>query len=80
VIFDAINSGDLSVLDELVRPDGVGVDAVHGPGTAGRPYRMQTVHIYRSEGALLAEPWGVRDELAARVQLGVLPAPEPTVH
>ena len=28
------------------------------------------------EGELLAEHWGVRDELGVLVQLGVLPAPE----
>jgi predicted ester cyclase len=126
-VFDAINSRDLSRLDELVTADfvdhgspfplppgpagyrqvlgfvtsvlqiryavedvveapdrvvlratasGVGVDAVHGPGTAGRPYRMATAHIYRTEGDRLAEHWGIRDELAARIQLGVLPAPD----
>lgn len=56
---------------------GVGVAAVHGPGTDGKHYRMTTAHIYRTEHARLAEHWGVRDELAARIQLGVLPAPNP---
>ena len=127
-VFDAINTGELSVLDDLVTRDfidhgspfplppgpagyrhiltfvhgvlqirytieevfstedrvvirataaGVGVDAVHGPGSAGKPYRMTTTHIYRTEGSRLAEHWGVRDELGARIQLGVLPAPSP---
>ncbi|ATY15776.1 hypothetical protein CU254_39350 [Amycolatopsis sp. AA4] len=56
---------------------GTGVDAIHGPGTEGKPYRMTTVHIYRTEGLLLAEHWGVRDELGARIQLGALPALAP---
>ncbi|WP_336156954.1 ester cyclase [Amycolatopsis sp. VC5-11] len=126
-VFDAINTGELSVLDDLVTPDfvdhgspfplppgpagyrqiltfvhhvlniryaiddifdtddrvvvratatGTGVDAVHGAGAAGKPYQMPTVHIYRTEGTLLAEHWGVRDELGARIQLGTLPAPD----
>lgn len=126
-VFDAINTGELSVLDDLVTPDfvdhgslfplppgpagyrqiltfvhhvlniryaiddifdtddrvvvratatGTGVDAVHGAGAAGKPYQMTTVHIYRTEGTLLAEHWGVRDELGARIQLGTLPAPD----
>jgi len=120
-VFDAINSGDLSCLDEVVTADfvdhgspfplppgpdgyrqiltfvtgvlriryeledvfdtddrvvvraiahGTGVDAVHGPDAAGRPYAMQTVHIYRTEGDRLAEHWGVRDEHGARIQVG----------
>ncbi len=56
---------------------GIGVDAVHGPGAAGREYAMTTAHIYRTEGNRLAEHWGVRDEIAARIQLGVLAAPTP---
>lgn len=127
-VFDAINTGELSVLDDLVANDfvdhgspfplppgpagyrkiltfvhhvlgirysiddvfdtddrvviratatGVGVDAIHGAGTTGKPYRMTTVHIYRTEGPLLAEHWGVRDELGARIQLGALAAPDP---
>lgn len=56
---------------------GVGVDAVHGPGAAGGEYTMTTAHFYRTEGDRLAEHWGVRDELAARIQLGVLASPVP---
>jgi hypothetical protein len=37
---------------------------------------MDTLHVFRTEGELLAEHWGVRDELGVLVQLGVLPAPE----
>ncbi|WP_037367485.1 ester cyclase [Amycolatopsis orientalis] len=125
-VFDAINTGELAILDTLVTKDfvdhgspfplppgpagyrqiltfvhhvlniryaiddifdtddrvviratatGTGVDAIHGQGTEGKPYRMTTVHIYRTEGPLLAEHWGVRDELGARIQLGALPAP-----
>ena len=125
-VFDAINSGDLSCIDDVVTADfvdhgspfplppgpegyhqiltfvtqvlqirytvedvfstddrvvvratarGVGVDDVHGAGSAGRPYEMATVHIYRTEGDRLAEHWGVRDELGARMQLGTVPEP-----
>ncbi len=127
-VFDAINSGDLGSLDEMVTDDfvdhgspfplppgpdgyrqiltfvtqvlrvrydvqdvfstedrvvlravahGVGVDAVHGLGAEGGTYSMATVHIYRTEGDRLAEHWGVRDEYAARIQLGTITAPDP---
>ena len=56
---------------------GVGVDLVHGEGAAGKLYSMSTLHIYRTEGGRLAEHWGVRDELAARIQLGTVAAPDP---
>ncbi|HEY0948725.1 ester cyclase [Nocardioides sp.] len=126
-VFEAINSGDLDCLDDLVTDDfvdhgspfplppgpagyrqiltfvtqvlrirydiedvfstedrvvlravahGVGVDAVHGPGAEGGSYAMTTAHIYRTEGARLAEHWGVRDEYGARVQLGTIAAPD----
>ncbi|RCK70507.1 hypothetical protein DT076_03435 [Desertihabitans brevis] len=126
-VFEAINSGDLSRLDECVTSDfvdhgspfpippgpegyrqvlgfvtrvlrlryevedviqtpdrivlratgyGSGVDAVHGAGAAGRPYAMATIHVYRTEGRRLAEHWGVRDELGARVQVGTVPPPQ----
>ena len=125
-VFDAINSGDLSCLGDVVTADfvdhgspfplppgpegyrqiltfvtqvlqiqytledvfatdervvvratarGVGVDDIHGPGSGGRPYEMATAHIYRTEGDRLAEHWGVRDELGARIQLGTVPVP-----
>ena len=43
----------------------------------GRPYAMPTMHMYRAEGDLLAEHWGVRDELRVLWQVGALPTPEP---
>jgi predicted ester cyclase len=75
-IEDVIEAPDRVVIRAIGR--GVGVDAVHGPGTAGRPYQMDTAHIYRTEGDRLAEHWGIRDELAARIQLGVLAPPSPS--
>src|SRR3712207_1951916 len=125
-LFAAINSGDLSSLDELVTADfvdhgspfplppgpagyrqiltfvtqvldvryevlveivtadrivfralgrGRGVAAVHGPAADGKPYAMETAHFYRTEGDRLAEHWGVRDELGAMIQLGIIPSP-----
>ena len=122
-VFDAINSGDLSVLPDAVTADfvdhgspfplppgpegyantlgfvhhqlkiryaldevietldriviratahGEGLAGFHGPEAAGRPYEMTTIHIYRTEGDRLAEHWGVRDEVGAMVQMGVL--------
>jgi ketosteroid isomerase-like protein len=55
---------------------GRGVEAVHGPGTAGKPYDMDTLHVYRTEGDRLAEHWGVRDELGVLIQLGVHAPPQ----
>jgi predicted ester cyclase len=75
LIEDVIEAPDRVVLRAVA--SGVGVDAVHGPGTEGRPYEMATAHIYRTEGDRLAEHWGIRDELAARIQLGVIAAPDP---
>lgn len=59
------------------RAHGTGRASFHGPGAEGRPYQMQTIHIYRTEGDRLAEHWGVRDELGAMRRMGVIPAPEP---
>ena len=41
----------------------------------GRPYAMPTMHLFRAEGDLLAEHWGVRDELAVLWQVGALDRP-----
>lgn len=126
-LFEAINSGDLSVIPDAVTEDfvdhgspvplppgpegyaqilgfvtrvldvsyeikdvfhtedricvravahGRAVAAVHGEAAAGKPYAMDTVHIYRTEGDRLAEHWGVRDELGVLVQVGVMPPPQ----
>src|SRR5215471_17007938 len=128
-VFEAINSGQFDVLDDLVTDDfvdhgspfplppgpagyrqiltlvhdvlgirysiedlfatddrvvvraiahGVGVDQLHGSGATGRTYDMATAHIYRTVGDRLAEHWGIRDELGARIQLGTIAAPDPT--
>lgn len=45
------------------------------PG-AGKPYVMNTLHLYRTEGDKLAEHWRVRDEVGVLIQLGVLPHPQ----
>ena len=72
---DLIETDDRIVLRATAR--GEGVPNVHGPAAAGRSYTMTTVHVYRTEGDRLAEHWGVRDEVGAMVQMGVLPPPEP---
>jgi predicted ester cyclase len=58
------------------------VHGVHNSGhlgfaPTGKPYAMPTMHMYRAEGGLLAEHWGVRDELSVLWQTGALPAPQP---
>ncbi|MFG1909010.1 ester cyclase [Kribbella sp. NPDC048928] len=74
-VLDAFGCEDRVVIRAIAR--GVGVDAVHGAGSAGKTYEMQTVHIYRvTPDHHLAEHWGVRDELAARIQLGTVAPPD----
>ena len=58
------------------------VHGVHNTGhlgfpATGKPYAMPTMHMYRAEGGLLAEHWGVRDELSVLWQVGALPTPPP---
>jgi predicted ester cyclase len=58
------------------------VHGVHNSGhlgfaPTGKPYAMPTMHMYRASGGLLAEHWGVRDELSVLWQVGALPAPQP---
>ena len=72
------------VLDEFATEDrivvrarahGIAVAPVHGEAFAGRPYAMDTLHVYRTAGDRLAEHWGVRDELGVLQQIGALPEP-----
>ncbi len=72
---DVIESADRVVLRATAH--GVGVDAVHGSGAAGRTYSMITAHIFRTEGDRLAEHWGIRDEYGARIELGTATPPDP---
>ena len=73
-------------MEEIVTPDrvvlrarahGHGVAAGHGPDNAGKPYVMDTIHVFRTEGRPLAEHGGVRDDLSVLVQLGLVPSPYP---
>lgn len=59
--------------------DGIAVAAVHGSQAAGKPYRMASLHVYRTEGDRLAEHWAVRDEYGVLVQTGVLSPPRPPI-
>lgn len=70
---DAIQTPDRIVLRATATA--VGAASVHGPEAAGKPYTMSTIHIYRTEGDRLAEHWGVRDEVGAMRQLGLIPEP-----
>ena len=73
-LVDMITTDDRIVLRAIAH--GSGIAQVHGPEAVGRTYEMSTIHIYRTEGERLAEHWGVRDEVGAMIQLGVLPAPD----
>jgi predicted ester cyclase len=74
-IQDTITTDDRIVLRAVAH--GPGVAEVHGPKAVGGSYAMPTIHIYRTAGDRLAEHWGVRDEVGAMMQLGVIPAPDP---
>ncbi len=58
------------------------VHGVHNTGhlgfpATGRPYAMPAMHIYRAEGDVLVEHWGVRDERSVLWQVGALAVPGP---
>lgn len=74
-LVETISTPDRIVLRALAH--GSGVAQIHGPETVERDYVMPTIHVYRTEGPLLAEHWGVRDEVGALIQLGAMPAPDP---
>ena len=74
-VHETVAAGDLVA----VRATAFGVhnsDHLGFPAT-GKPYAMPTMHMYRAQGGLLAEHWGVRDELSVLWQVGALPVPEP---
>jgi predicted ester cyclase len=48
-----------------------------GFAATGKPYAMPTMHLYRQQGGVLVEHWGVRDELEALWQVGALTRPAP---
>jgi predicted ester cyclase len=73
-IADTLVAGDKIAIRGIAH--GVASAQVHGPGVAGQPYTMETIHIYRAEGDRLAEHWGVRDELGVLFQLGVMAPPD----
>jgi len=76
-VVDVIETADRIVLRALAH--GVGVAPLHGEPAAGKPYVMESIHIYRTEGTRLAEHWGVRNELGVLIQLGAVPAPDPAL-
>jgi predicted ester cyclase len=74
-VHDVVADGDKVAL----RATAHGVHDVDTLGFAptGRPYAMPVMHLYRAEGGLLAEHWGVRDELSVLWQVGALQPPAP---
>ncbi|GAB3709890.1 ester cyclase [Corynebacterium nasicanis] len=54
---------------------GKGIAEVHGAAAAGRPYRIDAVHIFHTRGPLISAHWGLRDELDLLVQLGLASPP-----
>ncbi|MEP9383067.1 ester cyclase [Nocardioides cheoyonin] len=77
-IQEIFSTGDRVVL--RAEASAVGLAPLHGPEAEGKPYRITTLHLYRTEGDLLAEHWGVRDDLSAFIQLGVITPPDPATR
>ena len=74
-LHEVVSDGDLVAARATVH-------GVHNTGhlgfpATGKPYAMPTMHMYRARGGLLAEHWGVRDELSVLWQTGALPMPQP---
>jgi hypothetical protein len=73
-VLDSLATGDVAAAGDLVTEDFV--DTL-GFAPTGPPYAMPVMHLYRAEGGLLAEHWGVRDELSVLWQVGALRPPAP---
>jgi predicted ester cyclase len=74
-VHEVVSNGDLVAVRATVH--GVHATGHLGFPATGKPYAMPTMHMYRADGGLLAEHWGVRDELSVLWQVGALPVPQP---
>ena len=74
-VHEVVADGDLVAARATVH--GVHNSGHLGFAPTGKPYAMPTMHMYRASGGLLAEHWGVRDELSVLWQVGALPTPQP---
>jgi predicted ester cyclase len=74
-VHDIVAAGD----KVAIRATAHGVNEVDTLGFAptGRPYAMHTMHLFREAGGVLAEHWGIRDEIGVLWQVGALPPPRP---
>lgn len=76
-LHDVVADGDRVALRATAR--GIHTTDHLGFPATGKEYAMPTMHLYRAEGDLLAEHWGVRDELSVLWQVGALARPRPPV-
>jgi predicted ester cyclase len=74
-VHETVAQGDLAALRVTVH--GTSTSEHLGFPATGRPYAMATMHLYRVRDGLLAEHWGVRDELGALWECGAVPRPAP---
>ena len=74
-LHEIVADGDLVAIRATVH--GLHTSGHLGFAATGRPYAMSTMHMYRVEGGLLAEHWGVRDEIGVLWQVGALAPPQP---
>ncbi|MFT3873546.1 MAG: ester cyclase [Nocardioides sp.] len=76
VVHDTVAAGDKVAIRATAH--GVHDTEYMGFPPTGKPYTIETMHIYRAQDGVLAEHWGVRDELAMLWQVGALEAPRPS--
>jgi predicted ester cyclase len=74
-VHETVAQGDLAAARVTVH--GTSTSEHLGFPATGRPYTMETMHLYRVRDGLLAEHWGVRDELGALWECGAVPRPAP---
>jgi predicted ester cyclase len=81
-----LDPDDVIVSDDKVvircRASGRHVGEFHGMQPTGREFSVQHIHIFRLADGKVIEHWACRDDLGARIQIGLLPplspAAEPT--
>ena len=73
VIEDSIESGD-RIVHRLTASGTMKADFMGMPAT-GKRATWTEIHIGRVVNGLLAEHWGIVDQLGMLVQLGIVPAP-----
>jgi hypothetical protein len=80
-IYEAINTGNLALLDEFVAPttpSTARASRESSPSSSGRRISVEAVDIGRIENSQAKERWGGLNLYSMLTQLGVIPAPQPS--